>query len=308
MRNLSGEVALITGAGSGIGAATARRLANLGASVALVGRHPGPLNRQMSAIRAAGGQALAVSADVSDFTQLQAAFAAVLSAFGPVSILINNAAVIGPVRQLAHLSPEAWAQNLETNLTGPFLAARLALPNMLARGRGVIVNVGSEAGRDPVVGWGAYSAAKAGLWMLTRALAQEVGLNGVRVYEVQPGVVDTPMQAAIRAADPAEFTEANLAQFRALKTKGRLISPNEPARLIAWLCTFEAADLHGQEVDVNDPEIRSRCGLEARTLPLDARENSSPAAEKQQDHLSLRPWVGRMAGALSHILLAAHRG
>ncbi len=121
MPSLSGEVAFITGAGSGIGTATARRLADLGAAVTLIGRHPGPLNRQVSAILAAGGQALAVPADVGDFSQLQTAFAAAHSAFGPVSILINNAAVIGPVRQLAHLSPEVWAQNLGTNLTGPFL-------------------------------------------------------------------------------------------------------------------------------------------------------------------------------------------
>jgi NAD(P)-dependent dehydrogenase (short-subunit alcohol dehydrogenase family) len=132
---------------------------------------------------------------------------------------------------------------------------------MLARGWGRVVNVSSGGGRRPVHGASAYCTSKVGLDQLTRVLALEVAGSGVAACIVLPGAVDTAMQARLRAVPPEDFTAANADAFRRLHTEGKLISPDEPARLIAWVVAEAGAEANGQEYSVNDAETRRLAGL-----------------------------------------------
>ena len=187
---LRGQVALVTGAGRGIGRAIAEAFAGAGAALALVGRSAGPLDDGAEAIRAAGGRAEAFPADVQEKRQVGAAVERALAAFGRVDILVNNAGigVWGPVQGFALAD---WERTLRTNLTGPFLFARAVLPAMLRQGAGQILNVASGAGRGGLANLAAYSASKAGLMAFSEALASEVREHRIKVMVLAPGSVAT---------------------------------------------------------------------------------------------------------------------
>lgn len=174
-------------------------------------------------------------------------------AFVAVDVLVNNAGVIGPIGMLEGCDPNSWAHNLLVNLVGVFNCCRAALPYFQRAGEGVIVNLSSGAAHRPLEGWSVYCASKAGVAMLTRSIALEAGGAGVRAYGLQPGVVDTDMQGEIRASGTNEVSRI---------ARERLANPSEPARVVAWLCTEGAADLAGNELSINDPELRRRVGLD----------------------------------------------
>jgi NAD(P)-dependent dehydrogenase (short-subunit alcohol dehydrogenase family) len=256
--HLSNKTALITGAGRGIGRATALQLAASGARVILTARGREEIEAAAAEIRARGGQAEAIPADVGRTEDVRALFAAA----GPVDILINNAGVIAPIALLADADPEAWRYNLAVNLDGVFLTCRFGLPGMVERGWGRIVNVSSGAARGTTAGWSAYSAAKAGVEAMTSILAKEVGDRGVRVNAVRPGIVDTEMQVEIRGCTPEQFTHENVERFRGYKERGLLRHPDDPARLILWLLTPEADGHNGEVLAIDDPEVAARIGLQ----------------------------------------------
>jgi len=192
---MSPRVTVVTGASRGVGAACARALAAAGDRVALLAR--GSCEPVAEAVRAAGGQALALSADVADPEQVRAAFAAVREAWGPVEVLINNAARLEP-GPVAQLTPERWRGLWEVNVSGPLYCAQEALRDMRAQRRGVIVNVASVSGVpgiEKLPGLVGYAATKGALIAFSEALAAEVGPEGVRVVCVSPGSVATPMLA-----------------------------------------------------------------------------------------------------------------
>lgn len=262
MGRLSDRVAIVTGGGRGIGRATALLLAQEGAHVAVLARSEDQVRAVVQEIGAQGlPRALPLSADVSQWDQVQEAVARVLEAFGRVDILINNAGIIQPVAPAHRVDPQAWAYNVDVNLKGAFFMARAVLPHMVEQKRGVIVNVSSGAAHHVITSWSAYCAAKAGLYHFTRVLAAELEGTGIRVNSVRPGVVDTEMQRIIRESRPEDFGPANLERFRRLKEEGQLLPPEYPARLIVWLCTDDAADIHGQEADIYEPEWRKRAGI-----------------------------------------------
>ncbi len=255
---LEGRHALVTGAGSGIGAAIAQALAARGAMLTLLGRRASALEATRESL-AGEGHGVAV-ADVSDFAEVCRAFETATAARGPVAILVNNA---GAARSapFTRTDPALWQEMLAVNLTGTYHCSHAALPDMLAEGWGRIVNVASTAALTGYAYVAAYCAAKHGVLGLTRALALEVAARGVTVNAVCPGYTDTPLlDAAVgnivtstgRSADEARATLARG------NPQGRLVRPEEVAHTVAWLCLPESASINGQAIAVAGGEVM--CG------------------------------------------------
>ncbi|GIV08321.1 MAG: short-chain dehydrogenase [Fimbriimonadales bacterium] len=191
METFAGQVALITGGGRGIGAETAKLMAQQGATVVLVARTQAQLESTAQQIRQAGGKAHWFAADVSDEGALREAVQSALSITGNIDVLVNNAGFIQAVDAIEKSDPTEWLRTFEGNMRGLYLTTRLTLPSMLEQGRGQILNVLSIAGARAFAGLSAYSCAKAAGLMFTRVLAKEVRKRGVRVMAILPGAVDT---------------------------------------------------------------------------------------------------------------------
>lgn len=252
MTALAGKSAIVTGASRGIGAAIAVALAARGASVVLAARTVEACVEIADEIRATDGQAEAMACDIADPDQLAGLVAETTQRHGGPDILVNNAGTIDPIGPLADSDPAAWARNIEVNLLGVYHGIRAALPGMLSRGSGVIVNISSGAAHRPLEGWAAYCSAKAGVAMLTQATALETEGQGIRVYGFGPGTVDTGMQEVVRASGINRVSQI---------PREKLAPPAEPAQAVAWLCTDDAADLAGQELSIRDAALRARAGL-----------------------------------------------
>lgn len=252
--SLTGHHAVVTGAGSGIGRATAERLAEAGCQVTLIGRHVARLTETADRI---GDLAFAAPADVTDADMLAAAIEAGRDRFGPIDILVNNA---GAATSAPFLKTDAEALRamLALNLEAPAEAARLVLPGMITRRWGRIVNVASTAGLKGYPYVSAYVAAKHGLVGLTRALALEVASKGVTVNAVCPGFTETELVAksieAIVAKTGRSEDEARAA-LAASNPQGRLITPDEVAQTIVWLCGDGASGVNGAAVPVAGGEL-----------------------------------------------------
>ena len=195
----AGRVALVTGAGRGIGAAAARLLASKGAAVALAARTEEEIISTAKEIASRDGTAIPVRVDVADADSVSSCFDTVRAELGDVTILVNNAGTPGVPLPVAATEPESWLRAFAVNVTGAFLCAREALPGMAAANWGRIVNVSSAAARHPVAGMAAYGASKAALDQLTRVLALEGEPYGISVVGVYPGVIDTRMQEESRS-------------------------------------------------------------------------------------------------------------
>jgi NAD(P)-dependent dehydrogenase (short-subunit alcohol dehydrogenase family) len=241
----AGRVALVTGAGRGIGAATARLLASEGSAVALAARTEKEIVSVAREISSRGGTALPVSLDVADEASVRACFGKVRAELGNVTILINNAGTPGVPLPVAATRPEAWRSIFDVNVTGAFLCAREALPGMASANWGRIVNVSSAAARHPVAGMAAYGASKAALDQLTRVLALEGEPYGISVTGVYPGVVDTKMQEESRGFGQELIGKQLHRMFQGYRDFGMLHLPEEPAELISYLCTPAAGRLSG---------------------------------------------------------------
>ncbi len=257
--SLSGRHAVVTGAGSGIGRATALRLAKAGCRLTLIGRNADRLGETIEAmvgIRELEA-AIGVGADVTDHAALRTAIEAGYDAMGPVDILINNA---GAATSAPFLKTDAEALRamLALNLEAPAEAVRLVLPGMLTRRWGRIVNVASTAGLKGYPYVSAYVAAKHGLVGLTRALALEVAAKGVTVNAVCPGFTDTDLVArsveSIVGKTGRSEDEARAA-LAASNPQGRLITPDEVAMTIVWLCGDGASGVNGAAVPVAGGEL-----------------------------------------------------
>jgi len=246
MRRHEGRVVLITGAGRGIGRATAERLAAEGAAVAVLDRDPAAAREVAAGLTGSGAKALALETDITVEAQIAAAVETTLGAFERIDVLVNNAAraIKGNLEQT---DPADWEEEIRGSLTGAFLATRLVLPGMVARSSGAIVNVGSVNGLT-ALGNPAYSAAKAGLLNFTKALAVEYGPKGVRANMVSPGTVQTgsPSWQKRLARDPEVFTK--LARWYPV---GRVGRPDDIAAAIAFLAADEAGFVNGANLVVD---------------------------------------------------------
>jgi NAD(P)-dependent dehydrogenase (short-subunit alcohol dehydrogenase family) len=254
MGQLSGKSVILTGASRGIGAAAAEALVAAGASVLLLARSAEGITALATRLRKGGGQAEAMTCDVAEWSQVQAAVARAHEAFGRIDALINNAGVIEPIGPLASADPRAWAHAADINFKGGYHGIRAVLPRMRAQGSGTIVNLGSGAAHNPLEGWSHYCAAKAATAMLTRCAHLENRGRGVRVFSLSPGTVATDMQRAIKSSGINPVSQMDFATHA---------PPDEPARALVWLLTEDAAPFAGQEVSLRDPDIRARVGLPA---------------------------------------------
>jgi NAD(P)-dependent dehydrogenase (short-subunit alcohol dehydrogenase family) len=232
------RVALVTGAARGIGAAIARRLAADGVTVALADLRVAAIEQLADDIRQSGGRATAFAVDLADAAQIAALAEAVGAAYGRLDVLINNAGIIQP-KGFAESTVEEWDRLMAVNLRAVFLLCRAALPE-LRRRRGAIVNIASTAGLRAQTENGPYCVAKAGVIMLTKALAQELLADGVRVNCVCPGAVDTPL---IKEYVQARGTPESLA---ALAGTGMLLPPEDVASAVAFLAGDGARSITGQ--------------------------------------------------------------
>ncbi len=256
--SLFNQVAVVTGASRGIGRETALLLAQKGAAVVAAAQSSREIEDVADQIRQAGGRAAQVPTDVSQWEQAQHLAHETQRLFGATDILVVNAGVLAPFGMTWETSPEDWARNVDINLIGGFYTVRAFLPAMVERRHGIIILVSSGAALHPFLGAGAYASSKAELNHFGRNLSAELAEQSIplRVYILQPGVVNTPMQASIRSTTQQEFPAVE--RFRVFYESGLLRSPREPAELIFWLTTPAAADLDGQVVSIDDPEIRRR--------------------------------------------------
>jgi NADP-dependent 3-hydroxy acid dehydrogenase YdfG len=220
-RALTGQVAIVTGAGRGIGRAIAERFATEGASVVLASRTAADLERVAKELEGDGHRALVAPTDVTDDAAVERLVARSLDTLGRVDILVTAAGVaaFGP---LAEQRPRDWDAMLAVNLRAVMVCCRAVLPAMLSRGRGSIINVASVAARRPIPGAAAYSATKAGIVGFSRVLAEELRAGGVRVGVLVPGAVDTPLWDAI-AGGP---------------DRGRMLRPDDVARAAVLMATL----------------------------------------------------------------------
>ena len=216
---LVGQVAVITGGGRGIGAAIARKLADLGTAVAVCGRTRAPLDSTAKAIAAAGGRAEAVTCDVADLRSVETAAQHIEKTFGRVDVLVNNAGIGGFRDPLHQLAPEAWDQILNTNLRGVYYVIRAFAPLMIRARGGHIVNISSLAGKNALPNGAAYAASKWGLNGLSYSVAEELRSHNIRVSVVCPGSTNTDLSP------------------HAGKDPSKMLQPDDVAHAVAMLVT-----------------------------------------------------------------------
>jgi len=244
---------LITGGGTGIGAAIAQALADQGAKLTLAGRKLPPLQAVASSLP----QAQAIACDVTDPASVENAFEQAIAKYGPIEILVNNAGA-APTAPFHKLTEANWREVMAVNLDGVFNCTSAALDNMLAQGWGRIINIASTAALRGYAYVSAYSAAKHGVLGLTRSLALETAKKGITVNAICPGYTDTDIIRSSVAQIMAKTgrTEAEaLSTFTNSNPQGRLIQPEEVAATVQWLCSKQARSITGQAISVSGGEV-----------------------------------------------------
>ena len=248
-----GRHALITGGGTGIGAAIAARLSEMGARITVVGRRPEPLEEVADGLD--GAQP--VPFDVTDEAAVEEGLKTATERFGPVDVLINNAGAADS-SPFTRTTPDAWRAMLDVNLTGAFLMSRAVLPGMVERGWGRIVSIASTAGLKGYAYVAAYCAAKHGVIGMTRSLALEVAQKGVTVNAVCPGYTETELlsESVENIVDKTGVSEDEArAQLLESNPQGRFVSPEEVAEAATWLMSSNAGAITGQAIVVAGGEV-----------------------------------------------------
>jgi len=240
--NISGRVALVTGASQGIGRSCALKLARTGATVALAARSQEKLDELAREITAAGGKAAAFTVDVSDEAQIKSACKAAITQFGKIDILVNNAGITRD-QLVMRMKRADWDAVLSTNLTSAYLSIQQVIGSMLKQRWGRIINIASVFGQMGQAGQANYAASKAGLIGLTMAIAREVGSRTITCNAVAPGLIETAMTAGLGD----EFKQNAVKQI----PLGRVGSPEDVANAVAYLASEEASYITGHVLNVN---------------------------------------------------------
>jgi 3-oxoacyl-[acyl-carrier protein] reductase len=251
---LEGEIALVTGAGRGIGRAIAEAYAAAGASVALLARSRNQVEAVAEAINAGSGRAIAVAGDVTSAADVERAVVLTRERFGPVSVLISNAGITGPFAPIWDADPDEWWRTQDVHLHGAFLCTRAVYAGMVARGGGRIIIISSRAAERGGANLSAYQIAKAGQLRFTEALAAEGSDAGIRAFAVHPGFVDTQFaDEPLRRADAQKYAPEFVARLKQMKQDP---SSGTPISLVADLCVFLASGrgdgLSGRYLRVED--------------------------------------------------------
>jgi NAD(P)-dependent dehydrogenase (short-subunit alcohol dehydrogenase family) len=248
-RLLEGKVVIVTGASRGIGAASARAFAVEGAKVILAARTEELIHAISDEIRDAGGDALAVRADVSDPTSVEALVRQTVEKYGQLDAAFNNAAGGPPPTPLADLSVEAFDESLAVNVRGTFLCMKYEIPAMLAAGGGSIVNMSSTAGLRGVPGLAGYVASKHAIIGLTRVAALDYARRGIRVNAITPGPILTERIAALQESDRERIST--------FVPMGRLGQADEVAATAAWLLSAQSSFITGAVISVDGGRLAS---------------------------------------------------
>jgi NAD(P)-dependent dehydrogenase (short-subunit alcohol dehydrogenase family) len=243
---MSGRVAVVTGAASGIGLGVANRLAADGIAVALLDRDGAGVKNAADALTGAGLSAVGHAVDVADRGELERVFSDVRQALGPITILVTSAG-IESFDAVADITPEKWDRILAVNLTGTFTCMQLAVPDMTAQGWGRIVTISSSSAQSGAPHMAHYVASKGGVIGLTKAFAREFASQGVTVNTIPPTIVDTPM--ARKAAGVGNVPSIDV--MGSMVPTGRAGTPEDIAAACAFLCSEEAGYITGQLIGVN---------------------------------------------------------
>jgi 2-hydroxycyclohexanecarboxyl-CoA dehydrogenase len=248
MKGLGGKITIVTGAGSGIGKAIARRLAAEGCVVGVLDRNASTADETASEIRRAGGKAYGYTVDITDLAAIQTAVRAFEADAGPIDVLVNNAGWDKAAPFLAS-TPELWKQLIDINLYGPINMHHAVLPGMVARKRGRVINIASDAGRVGSSGESVYSACKGGIIAFTKTLAREHARHNIQLNAVCPGPTDTPLLRSF--ADEGEAGAKLIDGLTRAIPMRRLGQPDDYPGIVAFLASDDAAFITGQTISVS---------------------------------------------------------
>lgn len=251
--NAPAPVVIVTGASRGLGAATARILAELGARVVITARSEAPLETLAAEIRADGGDAVAIAGDIASEDTSQRLVRAAFDQFGRLDAVVNNAAILEPIERMADADADAWDRAFQVNVLAPLILVREALPHLRAV-NGRVIHVSSGAAVKPKTGWGAYCVTKAALNHVNAMLAHEE--PAITTIAVRPGVIDTEMQRIIRESGDV-MTESEHTRFVNHYERGELQSPEVPGRAIALLALHASHAMSGEFIRTTDERIEA---------------------------------------------------
>lgn len=243
---LKGKIAIITGAGRGLGKASAMEMAMQGASLIISSRTLSELKQTADEIKALGATVISLKTDVSKSKDIEKVVSVSLSHFGRIDILMNNAAIIGPIKPLFRIEEREWQKILDINLTAVLLFSRAVIPHMVKQRGGKIINVTSGLGEMVMPLFGAYSITKAGLIHLTKIMAEELKEYNIQVNGLDPGIMDTRMQEELRGLGPEILGEKTYRDFLAMKQMSQLKPPEKVARLTLFLASEESDSINGE--------------------------------------------------------------
>lgn len=247
MMELDGRVAVVTGGGSGIGAAIAQRLSAAGAKVAILDLSVESAERVASGIVDTGGEAIGCAVDVSDRAAVEAGFGRVREQLGPVAILVNNAGRDG-FRRFLNITPEEWQGIIDVNLTGTFHCTQAAVPDMVEAGWGRVINISSSSAQSGQEYMAHYVASKAGMIGFTKSLARELGPDGITVNTIPPGFIDTPM---LRRSEEKGLLGGPIEEHEAQTPVRRAGQPEDIANAVVFLASADSSYITGQVLGVN---------------------------------------------------------